>query len=107
MTHPTTIGRALSDAADHRHMTELLDAITGISADPEHRRSDDDGLMSDARFGRFEPPITLTEQEWAALDAVRRDGDLRDAATRLGVAERRFRLIVKNAAEKLRLAAST
>jgi hypothetical protein len=31
MTHSTIVGRALTDAADHRHMTELLDAITGIS----------------------------------------------------------------------------
>ena len=32
MTPPDTIGRARTGPADHRHNTEILDAITGISA---------------------------------------------------------------------------
>jgi len=36
MTQPDTIGRALDGPADHRHNTEILDAITGISADSGH-----------------------------------------------------------------------
>jgi hypothetical protein len=62
--------------------------------------------MNEPRFGRFEPPANLTELEWAALDTLRSGGGLRDAAAHLGIAEKQLRVVIKNAAEKLRLAAS-
>jgi hypothetical protein len=34
MTTAATIGRAFTGPADHRHIPQILDTITGISADP-------------------------------------------------------------------------
>jgi hypothetical protein len=62
--------------------------------------------MSEPRFGRFEPPGNLTDFEWAALDAVRSHGAMRAAAGQLGIEEKQLRIVIRNAAEKLRLAAS-
>ena len=62
--------------------------------------------MTTAAFGPFRPPVRLTDSEWAAVESLRSGGSIADAAARLGMAEKRFRLVVANAAEKLRLTAS-
>ena len=62
--------------------------------------------MSDERFGPFRPPVDLTEAEWTAIIAVREGRTIAEAAAHVDVPEKRFRLTLANAAEKLKIAAS-
>ena len=62
--------------------------------------------MSDERFAPFEPPVNLTEAEWSAIIAVREGRSVSEAAALLDVPDKRFRLTLANAAEKLKIAAS-
>ncbi|MEY2422279.1 MAG: hypothetical protein QOI95_2346 [Acidimicrobiaceae bacterium] len=62
--------------------------------------------MNDERFGAFRPPVNLTDAEWNAIIAVREGKTILEAAARLHVPEKRFRLTLANAAEKLKIAAS-
>ena len=62
--------------------------------------------MSNERFGPFRPPVDLTEAEWDAIIAVREGRTIPEAAVHLDVPEKRLRLTLANAAEKLKIAAS-
>ena len=54
----------------------------------------------------FRPSVGLTDLEWRALEELHRGGTPEDVAARLALPEARFRLVVRNAAEKLRVYAS-
>jgi len=62
--------------------------------------------VSDNAFGPFRPPVAITEAEWKALSELHEGRTVAQAARRLGVPEKRLRVYVLNAAEKLRIAAS-
>lgn len=62
--------------------------------------------MSEERFGPFRPPVNLTDAEWQAIIAVREGRTISEAASHLGVPEKRFRVTLANAAEKLKIAAA-
>ena len=62
--------------------------------------------MSDERFGPFHPPVNLTDAEWEAVVAVREGRTISEAAAHVGVPEKRFRVTLANAAEKLKIAAA-
>ncbi len=62
--------------------------------------------MSEEQFGPFRPPVNLTAAEWNAIIAVREGRTIPEAAAHLDVPEKRFRLTLANAAEKLKIAAS-
>ena len=62
--------------------------------------------VSDEQFEAFRPPVNLTEAEWNAIIAVRQGRTISEAAAHLDVPEKRFRMTLANAAEKLKIAAS-
>lgn len=61
--------------------------------------------MSDREYGRFEPPVRITDMEWRILEVVRSGRTVSEASGELDLPPHRLRFLLANVAQKLAIAA--